>query len=571
MNLSGSITLSGILLLSTGTVRADLRDALATAWSNAEIRSAATVTSLGSTSRWPTIGNGSVWLYSTSTKDWRAGFWPGSLWFISQHNDDPSWVVNAKDWSLPLATSINADHDIGFIVLGSMGKAWLCHDDVNDPGGTYRGVAKTAILRAAELLDNRFNMNGVPTEFTRSWDTIEGLYPVCIDNMMNLEVMLLAHQLDASKSAYYFHALAHARSSIARHLRGDGGTYHVVRHFENGGSAGQIERKNTRQGYGDESTWSRGQAWAIYGFAMTYRYARLGTDSNPGDFLAASESAADYFIDHLPHDFTADTYNHRVGDFVPPSDFDASLGEPTGPWNDADEDGNPGEANGGTRQHGASLVSVQYSQDRLLPRNAFTLRDTSAAAVAASGLLELSALSKDPAKRAKYRLAAENILECLITYDGPDSGTQPDYLSPVNDTQNPGILRLGSEFWGGPNRSLIYGDYYFLEAMVRWETLVTRELLSTSRGVEIAAGDAVFEFERLDPAPSVMFRIQRSESLDAGSWVTIAAKTGAGAWSGLVNVTEEPAVDGKVLVRIHEPATSGRAFYRVLIRSAGGI
>jgi hypothetical protein len=494
------------------------------------------------------------------------------LWFVSQRNGDASWVQHAKDASLPLATSSNNNHDIGFIVLGSMGKGWLCHDESNDPGGSYRALCEAAILRGAQLLDERFNMGGVSAGFTRSWSDIEGQFPVCIDNLMNLEVMLLAHEIDPSQTGYFTRALQHARNSITRHLRADGSTYHVVRHFQSGGLAGQVERKNTRQGYGDESTWSRGQAWAIYGFAMACRFARRGPDANPGEFLAAAEVSADYFIAHLPHSFTGDIYNHRLNDYVPASDFDAALGEPAGPWNDADDDGIPNEPIMGMRTgYGLSKATVSFANDRLLPRNEFTLRDSSAAAVAASGLLELSHLSPDPAKRLKYRNAAEAILKCLITYDGDDDDAEPDYLSPLGDTQNPGILRLGAEFWGGGNRALIYGDYYFLEAMARWEALVSRDLFATSQKVLASPGEAVFAFERLDPAPALMLRIERSETLAPASWVTVAAKSGAGPWSGTAIVNEDPPAAGRVQVRVTESPPVGRAFYRIRTLSAGGL
>ena len=432
--------------------------------------------------------------------------------------------------------------------------------------------ARTAILRGAQLLNNRYNMSGVPAGFTRSWSDIEGQYPVCIDNLMNLEVMLLAYELDPTQPPYFTNALTHARNSIARHMRADGSTYHVVRHFQNGGLSGQIERKNTRQGYGDESTWSRGQAWAIYGFSMVCRFARRGPDASPGDFLAAAEASADYFIDRLPHYDTADSYNHRLEDVVPASDFDAALGEPAGPWCDADNNGIPNEAISGTfSNYGLSKATVSYSNDRLLPRSEFTLRDSSAAAIAASGLLELCTLSETPAKRLKYRRAAEDILTSLIIYDSDDADTEPDYLSPADDLQNPGILRLGSEFWGGVNRSLIYGDYYFLEALARWEALVSRELLAASQQVFTVAGEVVFEFERLDPAPALMFRIERSETLAFGSWATVAAKTGAAAWSGSAVVSEDAPAAGKVRVRVTEPPAEGHAFYRVRTLSAGGL
>jgi hypothetical protein len=131
--------------------------------------------------------------------------------------------------------------------------------------------------------------------------------------MMNIEVMFQAYELNGrqpSQRVWFDHALTHTRSSIARLMRADGSTYHVVCHFESGPNIGQVERKMTHQGYGDETTWSRGQAWALYGFTTAYRHARRDPATDASDILAAACHAADNFIDHLPHYHTADTFNH---------------------------------------------------------------------------------------------------------------------------------------------------------------------------------------------------------------------------------------------------------------------
>ncbi|MEJ2614467.1 MAG: hypothetical protein P8Z35_05890 [Ignavibacteriaceae bacterium] len=76
-------------------------------------------------------------------------------------------------------------------------------------------------------------------------------------------------------------------------MRKDGGTYHIVRYNK---YTGKIINKGTLQGAGDETTWSRGQAWGIYGFVVTYRYTK------DKKFLKVAERLADYFINHLPED-----------------------------------------------------------------------------------------------------------------------------------------------------------------------------------------------------------------------------------------------------------------------------
>jgi unsaturated chondroitin disaccharide hydrolase len=564
--------LGGLALGALPSTAGNLPMLVAGAWALAEQRSELTanwlVANYGQptvTPSYPTVGDFAPghWSVATNTSDWRGGFWPGTLWLLAQRTGSATWRQRAIDWSAPLATSTNIDHDIGFITLNSLGKGWLYHDDLSDPGGAYRAFAKAAITTAATKLDSRFNKPNtggtpVPAGFTRSWNSpFEDPYPVCIDNLMNLEVLFLAYELNGRQPAqrpWFDHALAHARNSIARHLRPNGSTYHVVKHFESGTHLGEIERKSTRQGYAHETTWSRGEAWAIYGFTAAYRHARLDPATNASDLLAAAEATAGYFLDHLPSNYTADSYNHRAGDFVPPSDFDAALGEPAGSWNDANNNYNSTTGTGlGDRK--PALLS-------------FTARDSSAAAIAASGLIDLSGHATSQANRTRYLSAAENIIECLITYDGQDSGTAPDYLCAAAETTNPGILKLGCVQWNDPNRSVVYGDFYFLEALARYEALLARKLLVETQHCTRTQTDAVFEFEIT--APSLIFRVERSPDLTAGSWTTVAAKTGAGPWSGIDPATEELLPNGHIRVKITEPASAARKFFRILTRSVGG-
>jgi hypothetical protein len=222
----------------------------------------------------------------------------------------------------------------------------------------------------------------------------------------------------------------------------------------------------TAQGFGDESTWSRGQAWALYGYTQTYSYTR--DDPNVGAlFLDAACRTSNYFISHLPNNYTADFYNHVDGDFVPPTDFDAALGEPNGPWNDYNNDKVYGDRRAGT--------------------HAFVARDSSAAAIAASGLLELSTLVTDPNQRTYYFDAAEDILRCLMTFTGSDG--QLDYLA--KDTNTMGILANASGAYGGAQYSMAVADYYFLEALQRYQAIP-----EPASAALLAAGLALWAFRR---------------------------------------------------------------------------
>ncbi len=567
-----SAGLCGLSISAQPLAAGDLSPLLAAAWTTAEQRSAETVAWLTAAygtpqlySNYPSVGNPATgrWNVNSETRFWQNGFWPGTLWLLAQRTGSATWKQRAENWSAPLATSTNNDHDIGFIAVTSFGKGWLYHDEPSDPGAVYRDSAKTGLSAAAVKLNSRFNMPNasglpVPAGFTRSWNSpFESPYPVCIDNLMNLEVLFLGYELNGRQPAHrpwFDHALAHARSTIAQHLRADGSTYHVVRHFESGPQIGQIERKNTLQGYGDESTWSRGQAWAIYGFTMAYRYAHRDPGTDATDLLTAARAAADYFISHLPHDHTADPYNHRLNDFVPPSDFDAAVGEPSGPWNDADNNYNPSTGTGlGDARPGVL---------------AFTPRDSSAAAVAASGLIELSGYVTSGPDRARYLGAAENILKCLISYDGPDPGTEPDYLCAPSSASHPGILKGGCVRWGDSDLSLIYGDYYFLVALARYETLTARAIMEKTQRSAKVGPVATVEFETSSPAPALTVRIQKSPDLADPGWTTIATRTGTGPWTG--PVAEEPLPNGRVNVKITDPAPGPSGFFRILTHSAGG-
>jgi unsaturated chondroitin disaccharide hydrolase len=107
--------------------------------------------------------------------------------------------------------------------------------------------------------------------------------------MMNLELLFWASQ-NGGPELYAEMACAHAQIVCRDFIRPDGGTYRIVRYDVNNG---RIINKGTMQGAGDETTWSRGQAWAQYGMVVTYRYTK------EKKFLDAAEKLADYFINHL--------------------------------------------------------------------------------------------------------------------------------------------------------------------------------------------------------------------------------------------------------------------------------
>lgn len=391
--------------------------------------------------------------------DWRSGFFPGVLWQMYRATGDVAYLERARGWSEGIAVLKDnpIDYDIGCRFLNSFGTGYRMSNDANDPGGAYRDHATAVLLDAAATLNTRFNMGGIPVGALRALDDYMAPYPVYIDGMMNLELLFEGWNISGRPASgpprvWYEHAVQSAITKMQRNVRADGGTYHIVQHNDGTHGTppdGAIYAKITDQGYGDETTWARGQAWAIYGFTMAYRFTRDDPGVNPQQFLETAKRTADFFISHLPHHYTADPYNHVDYDFVPPNDFDAALGEPAGPYNDANDD--------------------HVFGDRRPAVQSFTERDSSAASTVAAGLFELSTLVSDPADRERYRRAAEDMLECLLTFTGADG--KLDYLA--RDSAHRGILANGSVAWGFPQSSLIYGDYYLLEAMNRYRALRT--------------------------------------------------------------------------------------------------
>jgi unsaturated chondroitin disaccharide hydrolase len=213
--------------------------------------------------------------------EWTSGFFSGSLWYMYKLTGDTKWRTYATAWTedLESASSISYDHDTGFRIFSSFGNAYKLVE-----GRYYYRV----ILNSAETLSRRFNPE---IGAIKSWDWI-GNFPVIIDNLMNLELLFWTAEQTGNRKLYDI-AYSHAKTSLQHHLRPDGSTYHIV-DFDN---TGNINWKDTRQGFNSQSVWARGQAWGIYGFTMIYRFTQEKR------FLEAAISASDYFIQNLPEDY----------------------------------------------------------------------------------------------------------------------------------------------------------------------------------------------------------------------------------------------------------------------------
>lgn len=281
-----------------------------------------------------------------ASRDWTSGFFPGVLWYLDEFYGTEHWKAAAKKFTADVEQEKNngTTHDMGFKVYCSVGNGYrLTHDP------HYREV----IITAAKTLSTRFNPK---TGVILSWDHSRDKWvnPVIIDNMMNLELLFEATKLTGD-SSFYKIAVSHANTTMKNHFRADYSSYHVIDYDP---QTGAVLKKNTHQGYSHESAWARGQAWALYGYTMCYRYTK-----DPR-YLAQAENVAKFILNHP----------NMPKDLVPYYDFDAP--------------GIPNEP-----------------------------RDASAGALISSALYELNTYSK---ARKDYRKKADQILESLATkYTAP--------------------------------------------------------------------------------------------------------------------------------------------------------
>lgn len=276
-----------------------------------------------------------------ASRDWTSGFFPGVLWYLSEYTGSKEWEKQAKKFTAEIERekTNGGTHDMGFKIYCSVGNGYRLTADRH-----YKDV----IIESAKTLSGRFNPR---TGVMRSWDhsSDKWINPVIIDNMMNLELLFAATKLTGD-SSFYKIAVSHANTTMKNHFRPDYSSYHVLDYDP---ETGAVLKKNTHQGYSHESSWSRGQAWALYGYAMCFR------ETKDPQYLKQSENIANFILKHkrLPKDM------------VPYSDFDAPN----------------------------------------IPNEA---RDASAAAVIASGLYELSLYSK---QGKRLRKAADKIMKSLTT------------------------------------------------------------------------------------------------------------------------------------------------------------
>jgi len=208
---------------------------------------------------------------------WTNSFWSGILWQAYHATGNEAYAENAAAMEKRLDKAFEEytglDHDVGFL--------WL-HTAVADYRLTGNEASKLRGLRAAAVLASRFQPAG---QYFRAWNHGEDSVAI-IDCLMNLPILYWGSET-AGDASWKRLAMAHADTALREILRPDGSCNHIVA-FDR--ETGEVTKKPGGQGYGEGSSWTRGQAWAIYGMALSYRY------TGKQEYLDAAKRTAHYFI-----------------------------------------------------------------------------------------------------------------------------------------------------------------------------------------------------------------------------------------------------------------------------------
>jgi len=333
---------------------------------------------------------GGRWRHEGDTwTDWCAGFLTGIMWLCHRRIRHDWWREKAEHYCRRLEHRKDDQtvHDLGFVFLNSYLPWYELTGDA---------AKREVVLHAGRTLAGRFQDQG---GYLCSFIGPQSLF---IDIMMNVPLIFYTAR-ETNDERLWEIARTHCRTTERTLVRPDGGTAHeglfnMV--------TGAFIRQSTHQGVSEDSDWTRGLAWSLYGFGTCYSYTQDEADLN------VAERNADHYIERCPDGL------------VPPWDFDAP-------------------------QH-----------DRPV--------DSSAAAIAASGLWQLADLTKDPARAARYQDAALTILDTLCS----------DHYVSFQDPDWQGVLKHGVYHKPkglGVDESVMWGEFFFLEAIGKALALSSQE------------------------------------------------------------------------------------------------
>ena len=218
---------------------------------------------------------------------WTGGFWPALMWQFYAAEKDDFFLAEARRTEKLLTDEFRAflalNHDVGFMYLLSCGADYKLTGDEQ---------ARVDTLHAASLLMGRFN----PAGYIRAWNHPSQVGYAIIDCMMNLSLLFWASR-QTGDPRFARVAVIHADTALREFLRPDGSVSHII---EFDPETGRRVRELPGQGYALGTSWSRGQAWGLYGFTLAYM------NTKDARYLDAARRIAAYFTAHIRPDGLTD-------------------------------------------------------------------------------------------------------------------------------------------------------------------------------------------------------------------------------------------------------------------------
>lgn len=219
--------------------------------------------------------------------DWTNGFWTGMLWLAYEYTGDKKYKEVAKLHTKSFKERYEKDyvlnhHDLGFLYSLSAVADYKITGDIE---------AKELGLKAANKLKGRYQSKG---EFIQAWGDLsdENEYRLIIDCFLNLPLLYWAYEETLDKSFLEI-ANNHFKTAINTVIREDLSTYHTY-YFDR--NTGESVKGVTHQGFRNDSCWARGQAWAVLGLPLNYKY------NNNEDSKEIFKGVTNYYLNRLPED-----------------------------------------------------------------------------------------------------------------------------------------------------------------------------------------------------------------------------------------------------------------------------
>lgn len=221
---------------------------------------------------------GKAW-EKTIPEGWTNGFWPGIMWLMYVATKDDMYkdiAIKAEEMLEPVAEDFDyLHHDVGFMWHISSGVHYRLLGDKK---------AKSRAMYMAASLASRYNMG---TGTIRAFPEQEREKMVIVDSMMNIPLLYWASR-ETKDPRFSLIAQSHADTTMRNHIRPDGSVYHILDYDIH---TGELVGPHNGQGYDKiEGSWTRGQSWALYGFALSYLY------TGRKEYLDTAKKVAHYFI-----------------------------------------------------------------------------------------------------------------------------------------------------------------------------------------------------------------------------------------------------------------------------------